>query len=354
MNLIKTLFLTTLSLFLVFALFAHPALAKEVHHEYEWWTPSLIPPPPDFASCPACHESLAVSVTGHSRLRKNCEDCHLLGRSGPFAVYEPARLHLKSNYSAPMVYNHIANTSDQNIIYIYSTDLIEIADQSNAANGLTSSSCFGWNPETGQGTCHGISNESPVDGYFAFNIPGNPALEGPGPFRSAVEAENLPDTTNCLYCHMQSDEPIRSAWGGPNQTDSSHFDSSQNQDCYECHVEEGIILTTFHVMGPEPEVIYITTTTTTTTTTVSTSTTSLTVTTVTLTEITLPTTTLTLPSTTHPPETTPVPSATTSTTTPPQSNGIEPLYPLAGVAFLLSLVVILYVLTKKKRRDPLG
>jgi hypothetical protein len=333
-------------------------IAVEVHQEYNWWEPSTAVEElgPKYSTCPACHESLGGAVA-HPSFRKNCESCHLLGRSGAFEFYEAANLHRISNYSAPMVYYHIINASDSDIYYNYLTDFIEVPDQSDKFNSTIFTSCLAWNPETGEGTCHGISSENPVDGHFAFNLPPNPSMDGPGPFRFAVEAENLPDTSDCLYCHRQSIQEIVSAWGGPSQVDTSHFDTTQNEQCYECHVEEDLVLTTFHIMGPEPEVKFLVTTTSTTTT----STTTTTTTTSTTTTHTTPTTAITipqtrLPPTTAPPTTQPPPQTTTLPLTPaptekPFFETLSPLYIGTVIAILLLIAVIFYHLKGKGKNE---
>jgi hypothetical protein len=355
----KTIFLILLAI----ALLAETAYSTEVHQNYDWWEPSfqLEPPPPEFASCAACHESLGVSGDVHPRSRKYCEDCHLLGRSGPFVYYRAADLYRNFNYSAPMIYNHIINASNAEVYYKYPTETVEVEDQSNKFNGAAGASCFGWNPDTGQGTCHGISSESPVDGFFAFNLSNQPSRESP--YRYTVETTHLPDSTDCLYCHRQENQEIVLGWGDPGQVDPTHFNSLENEECYECHVQGGITLTSFHIMGPEPEVIFLqpqeptppppttppptTTTTSTTTTTTSTSTT------------TSPSTTLppqTIPPTTMPP-TSPPPSKTQPPTESPKPTktpfytGNNSLYLGAGLAVLLLLAAIIYFNKKTDKQD---
>jgi hypothetical protein len=353
-RLLFKLFLITLTVFFPFTSSAYGA---EIHQEYNWWEPSPAVEElgPKFSTCPACHESLGGAIA-HPSFRKNCENCHLLGRSGAYEFYEPANLQRIGNYSAPMVYYHVINASDAEIYYNYATDLIEVPDQSDRFNSIVSTSCLAWNPETGEGTCHGISSENPVDGYFAFNLPKNPSMDGPGPYRFAVEAENLPDTTDCLYCHEQGNKETVSAWGDPSQVDSAHFDSTQNQQCYECHVEGDLVLSTFHIMGPEPEVIFLvptTTTTTSTTTTTTTTSTTITLTTqMTVIKI-LPTT---LPPTTPPPTTQPPPQTTAPPLTPvptekPFLETIPITYIVTGIAILLILAVIFYLLKRKGKNE---
>ena len=310
-----------------------PVFAIEVHHEYEWWDPTLWiePPDPGFASCPACHETLGVSGGAHPSTRKACEDCHLLGQPGPFN-YEFASLYRSNRYSAPLVYSHIANISNPDMYYNYSGDFIEVEDQSlKIENSIKSSSCLAWSPESGEGICHGISFSNPVDDYFAFNIPLG-TMGGPGPYRYAVGSENLPDSTDCLYCHMQNESKILFAWANPEQVNSSHFNSSTKEDCYSCHLEGDIEVESFHIMGPPPEVVLLTTTTTTTTT--STTTTS----------------TTTLPVQSEPPAQTTVPPST-----PPHPTGedvseliIDPAV-LYAAAALIGAVILILIWKKTKK-----
>jgi hypothetical protein len=358
MDFLKHLLLKLFLITLIFPfLFSSSVIAVEIHQEYNWWEPSPLVEElgPKYSTCPACHESVGGAID-HPGFRKNCESCHLLGRSGAFELYSPANLHRISNYSAPMVYYHIINASDSEIYYNYLADFIEVPDQSDKVNSTIFTSCLAWNPETGEGTCHGISSDNPVDGYFAFNLPPNPSMDGPGPFRFAVEAENLPDTSDCLYCHRQENQETVSAWGDPAQVDSSHFDSTLNEQCYVCHVEEDVALSTFHIMGPEPEVIFRTTTTTTTTTTTSTTTSTSTTTTHTTptTVITIPPTTL--PPTTSPPTTQPLPQTTTPPLTPvptekPFLETFSPLYIVTGIVILLLIAVIFYHLKGKGKNE---
>lgn len=245
---IKSILFAILIIYLTLTLGA----ATNVHYEYEWWGSAREPLPGKFASCPACHERLG----GVSSVRKNCEDCHVPGKTGAFQFYEPAGLILKDTYSAPKVYYHISSMSNTTHIYRYQGEEIVVGDQSEKFSGSTTSTCFGFNPETGEGTCHGISNKYPVDGYFAFNWTKDVTGRWPHEYALSSSSNNLPDTKNCKYCHTQSDSTIIDAWGGPTQT-SDHKEATTNEDCHGCHVTGGIDLNTFHVMGPEPEVIAI-------------------------------------------------------------------------------------------------
>ncbi len=334
--------------FAVFLFTAINAYSFEVHIEYDWWdtTKQVIPPPSkEWASCGACHASFGVAGDLHKTLRRFCEDCHLLGRKGPFE-HQDKFLIRSQNYSAPMVYNHIINASNDEIQYVYSTPLIEVQDQSGVYNGAAASSCVGWNPVTGEGTCHGISSQSKVDGYFAFNLSRESSRESP--YRFGVDSTNLPSGLDCLYCHSQTNQDILTAWGQPNQVDSSHFNSTENIDCYECHVTEGITLTSFHRMGVEPEVIYLVVTTTTTTTT-TTSTTTSTSTTTTTTTTSTTTLIVTEPPTTQPPTTTPLTQTPIPVST--QAFPFNTLYLAIGAAVLILLAVVVLILRRRRQGE---
>ncbi len=228
------------------------AMATNVHYEYDWWSPGAMDPlPGKFASCPACHERLG----GVSSIRKNCEDCHVPGKTGPFPEYTPAGLILKSTYSAPMAYYHIFSMSSSTHNYVYEGEEIKVDDQSEKFwPSTTTSTCFGFNPATGEGTCHGISNNYPVDGYYAFNWTEDVTSRWPHEY--TLENSNLPDTKDCKYCHIQSNTAIINAWGEPTQT-PNHKGATTNAECYGCHVTGNVVLTNFHIMGPEPQIVEI-------------------------------------------------------------------------------------------------
>jgi hypothetical protein len=221
------------------------------HKYYDWWDYEFEIPPIEYASCPACHESL-----GGRASRKKCEDCHLPYASGPFQAYRPAGLTLKENYSAPLVYYHVQGFDDPNpeIEYQFEGEPIWVKGQSAEFGGDTLSSCFGYNPNTGEGTCHGITSQKPVDGYFALNAT---KLTRDSPYQYMVSKENLPDGTKCLYCHRQEDLTIVRAWGDPEQI-AIHFNATKDEECYECHVVGKTKPISFHVMGPMPKRVNIT------------------------------------------------------------------------------------------------
>ncbi len=218
---------------------------KYPHRDYDWWEFEEVPLE-EFASCPACHESL-----GGKAGRKTCEDCHLPYRSGPYKEYPPAGLILTKNFSAPLVYYHVQEFADPNaeIEYRFEGDPIWVRGQSAEFGGNTFSSCFGYNPKTGEGTCHGITLQKPVDGHFALNA-SKPVRDSP--FQYAVPKESLSDSTKCLYCHSQTDPAIIRAWGDPRQL-GLHFNATKDEDCFQCHVVGKTKPSSFHVMGPIPE-----------------------------------------------------------------------------------------------------
>lgn len=250
---------------IISVIFFYPSIvsAKNIHLEYNWAEASINPFLPNetsqkiYTSCFACHKSLGVTGATHAIERKKCEDCHVPGQSGPFVFYEPGYLYLNLNYSRDikMVYYHIANLSTSRTIYKYEKPIfVETLNKSK-------STCFSYNPETDAGVCHGIPSGNPVDGYFAFNSSRFLFNEEQNPdsaaYHYAVEAANLPDTKNCLYCHSQKDERIRKAFAEPKQINAEHFNAEKNEDCYKCHVDKEASFTSFHNLGKKPEIIYV-------------------------------------------------------------------------------------------------
>jgi len=252
------------AIFLVFAYLSVDSIlvqAKNVHSEYEWVNLSLLHEEPEdirYTRCFPCHKSMGVTGGGHQTDRKYCEDCHVPGQSGPFVYYEPSTYYLNFNYSkdVPRVYYHIANLSSSKVVYKYKTPVF-IEPQLGKVNGSSVSSCFDFNTATGEGTCHGISSLNSIDNHFGFNVTDATKKQTPYPYHNTVERSYLPNSTNCLYCHRQSNATISRAFAFPSQINTSHFNSDSNEQCYSCHVDPSIKFTSFHAMGPEPEIIYL-------------------------------------------------------------------------------------------------
>ena len=139
----------------------------------------------------------------------------------------------------------------------------------------TASSCFSWNPSNQNGTCHGVAyaarlqatppedisagreyfmhygeKEYPAGAYY-FNQT----------YMNTYIQDYAPNTTNCLWCHNQSNTSVRSYWGYPIQVKlnatggydpNAMYGAQSNTDCYTCHVDSQQQPKTFHVAGLNP------------------------------------------------------------------------------------------------------
>lgn len=172
-------------------------------------------------SCPVCH----VSMLEHSSQTLNiCEDCHVkdnIKKSKLIFLREDIDLYV------PMIYSHFNGSS------------IDVPDQSTL--GGTKSTCFGFNEETGEGSCHGVDfvNRDRTGGFFAFNAENYTAgiINRGDPYHWNGPVDFMPDTKDCVFCHIQEDSFMRKAWGDPSPlpVDKSH-QNKKNEDCWDCHV----------------------------------------------------------------------------------------------------------------------
>jgi hypothetical protein len=212
--------------------------AVYVHKIYDWEGDGNDPdyegktdPPQEYESCFACHEN--GIGPGASRI---CEHCHLIGGLGPFVSSTPAKnvtYTLRDDYDIVMttfVYQHYYGAS------------VHVPSQIIEGAAVTFSTCFGYDNNTGEGTCHGVSDQRSVDGKFAFHVSASHNQSDPYEF---ADKDNLPDTADCKYCHMQDNDTIRKAWGNAASPSASCI-SATNQDCYNCHVVGGVAPQSFH------------------------------------------------------------------------------------------------------------
>ncbi len=237
-----------MTLFVSF-LFVPMVMGTYVHVVYDWEGDDTIEslpatlPSPMTESCYGCHYGGMFPQEGFER--KKCEDCHLKNEStgrpnGPYEFYDlghggPGRANftLRDDYDAPLVYSHL------------SSKVIPPSEFS---------SCLSYNPDTGEGVCHGVSNgyEEQAGGSFAFNLSKTKEFPEDEPY---LRTNNnfLPESLDCLFCHHQSNEDVRRAWGDAEQIKISglfrHYNSSQNDSCYPCHVKNEIRPTSFHSPG---------------------------------------------------------------------------------------------------------
>ncbi|MCX9014586.1 MAG: hypothetical protein OIN89_07310 [Candidatus Methanoperedens sp.] len=194
-----------------------------MHDSFDWEGDNANEKGPDRLneSCPACH----ANMIEHTAQELNvCEDCHVksqIKKSKLIFVREDIEDYI------PLVYSH------------YNGSYIDVPDQS--VSGRTKSSCFGFNTETGEGSCHGVNyvKKDKTGGYFALNQDNYTGIFSRGdPYHWNAPSDYLPDSKDCLFCHAQKDISVRKAWGNPGNlpSDSSHSDA-KNDDCLDCHVQ---------------------------------------------------------------------------------------------------------------------
>lgn len=172
-------------------------------------------------SCAVCH----VSMMEHTSPKLNvCEDCHVKGAP---QISSLANVRPDLTSYIPLVYSH------------YNGSSINVPDQSFIGN--TKSSCSGFDSASGEGSCHGVTfaNKAQAGGFFAINTNYTDVLFNRGdPYHWNAPQDFMPDSKNCVFCHLQNDVGIKKAWGNPRPlpSDSAHL-NTQNKDCLSCHVE---------------------------------------------------------------------------------------------------------------------
>lgn len=169
-------------------------------------------------SCQACHKNVAAG------LDYLCEGCHV---KGDYINTSNPVLTIRKDIAQyiPKVYSHYTGS-----------DIINVPDQS--GTGKTVSSCYGFDPGTGEGTCHGVTfaNKEKAGGYYAHNSNYTGALTRSDPSHWNSPADTMPDTTDCRFCHLQQNDEIKRSWGNPSFNYSKH-DSARlsNEECWNCH-----------------------------------------------------------------------------------------------------------------------
>lgn len=172
-------------------------------------------------SCPVCH----VSMLEHTSPTLNvCEDCHVneIKRGKLISVRKDI-----GNFTPP-VFSH------------YNGSSVDVPDQSYI--GKTRSTCFGYDQKTGEGSCHGVNFriKDSAGGFFAFNAHNytGKVLRKGDPYHWNAPSDVLPDSKDCVFCHVQEDEKIRKSWGDPRPlpADNSHT-YKKSSECIDCHVE---------------------------------------------------------------------------------------------------------------------
>ena len=204
---------------------------QNVHEDFDWESDNLIESEKEreSESCSVCHRS---SNFGDLNI---CENCHLPYGHELITNLSSRYIVIRSDIYdiIPRVYGH-TNFSE-----------IYVPDQSDL--GLTTSTCFGFDPSTGEGTCHGVQYQMKevAGGYFAQNMSNKGSAKYSTPFMETNTIDNLPDTSDCMFCHVQEDPLIRKAWGNAKELPSDH-ESKKNSDCWKCHVIGGKKPPSFH------------------------------------------------------------------------------------------------------------
>lgn len=173
-------------------------------------------------SCPACHANMIEHTSQELNV---CEDCHVEGN-----IKKSKLIFVREDIDdyIPVIYSH------------YNGSSIDVPDQSGL--GDTKSTCFGFDAETGEGSCHGVDYIKKEDSgkYFSFNQDNytGAVINRGDPYHWNAPTDQLPDSKDCIFCHIQEDMTIRKAWGNPSSlpSDSSHIDA-KNDDCQDCHVQ---------------------------------------------------------------------------------------------------------------------
>ncbi|PWB55571.1 MAG: hypothetical protein C3F06_02225 [Candidatus Methanoperedenaceae archaeon] len=207
---------------------------NDIHSGFDWQDDDNndITPFGTNEACMSCHGT-------HYTIYKICEDCHVSNKSGPVLNYFTRP---DINETIPKVYAHTnfsdaVNVPNQSTVY------------SPSPGEKTFSSCSGFNAATLEGSCHGNSykNISASGGFYAFKRIYTDSRSTPYHFTQTID--RLPDTTNCVFCHNQTDAVIRKAWGNATQITSgrhSWYTGSDNSECWNCHVSTGTAPVDFH------------------------------------------------------------------------------------------------------------
>ncbi|MHC4463866.1 MAG: multiheme c-type cytochrome, partial [Planctomycetota bacterium] len=289
-------------------------LSKEisVHYAFDWEGDDNV----DFAgsadfepdnnkdeSCPACHNAMSFEPISEYKI---CESCHLPNGTGPFpgpkpdGGLPPEQYTLRSDLSGwnisdrealgiPIIYAHVPYNSIQNATPPAGQSRgvqvkRNLSGESGEVGMSTASSCFSWNPDTNNGTCHGVSyaarfNATPPEDqaagkeFFMHYKENDPTYDGVAAnyfnftYMNTYIQDFAPNTTDCLWCHNRTENAsVRRYWGNAiliynNRSNQSQFigpelmfGATNNSDCYSCHTTDGAVPNTFHVSTLQPSV----------------------------------------------------------------------------------------------------
>jgi hypothetical protein len=268
-----------------------------VHYAFDWEGDDATdggaqPPYPNRdESCNACHNNMSFGLPNEYKI---CEDCHLPNGTGPFTGPVPSggpavlQFNLRSDLSGwnisdrealgiPIIYSHVPYNEIQNsTTSVFVTR--NLSGETGEAGMSTQSSCFSWNPASPNGSCHGVGYSlrlaatPPEDialgkEYFMHYGEREYGVGGVGSdyfnvtFMNTYIQDYAPNTSDCLFCHNQSNVSVRQFWGNAIQVklnSTGDYDSNamygaqSNSDCYLCHVDSRTQPQTFHVAELNP------------------------------------------------------------------------------------------------------
>lgn len=217
-----------------------------VHRAFDWEGDNQVEGDmPEDESCPACHVRTheMISARDAPDLFRKCEDCHIQGGTGPVSAQPGWDLRSDIDSFIPKVYAHYNGSK-----------IIDVDSQRGVFNGSSISSCFDYNVNTGEGTCHSVREmfSAEAGNYFAhINDSEKSKVSGlymnpSDPYQFDLIIDNMPDTSDCMFCHFQQNESIRLVWGGAVQPASEIHINVTNTDCWNCHTRNGKKPASFH------------------------------------------------------------------------------------------------------------
>ncbi len=196
--------------------------------------------------CYACHGLTNIGdIKTNIQSVKRCENCHMPNTTSLFTGPNNTYLYnLRSdiNDTLPGIYSHTnySNITGTNVI---------VPSQGGTATPTT---CYSYNSTTGDATCHAAPyfNKSNFGGYYAqYNSPTGPVAKYDPPHWT-VPIDRMPNTTNCLFCHNQSNITIRKGWGNATQVNAGNMFGNRyaisNDSCYACHTRAKAQPVDFH------------------------------------------------------------------------------------------------------------
>ena|GEM_PF-1867748 len=207
----------------------------------------------DNEGCLACHDNndpfdIMAKVNPDGSNTVICEECHYNSSVGVYiGPYYGTNLNSRTDIeeAIPRVFNHINDTNATIFIKKMNGTFEGTSSSLN-----TPSSCFSYNINTGNGSCHGVGYDKRIasGGYYAFNNLTHPA-DNMSAYRWTMTIDRLPNTSDCRLCHLGINETVGELvnsiyWGNPRNVSATAPDSADAHedplasasDCWDCHV----------------------------------------------------------------------------------------------------------------------